>query len=102
MTEDAAFHSLTGLWAEGRTEIAAALHAEFAGLCAHVRLVSGRGRLIPLGPATCILHQHYVLTGLVDAAGLELPRVGAMLTAVLVERPGGWQALTATFAAVEG
>ena len=41
------------------------------------------------------------MTGLRDESGAELPRVAALLTAVLVAKGDGWQALTATFAVVE-
>lgn len=100
--EDGSLHALTGHLAEGRAAIAAGMRAEFAGLSRMARLVTGKTALRPMGPGAAILHQRYVVTGLRDATGAELPRVAALLTAVLAAREGGWQALTATFAVVEG
>jgi len=100
-TDDGSFHSLTGHFAETRAEIAKGQRAEFAGLSRMARLVSGKTSLRPLGPGAAILHQRYVVTGLRDANGADLPRVGALLTAVLVAKGAGWQALTATFAVLD-
>lgn len=99
--EDAAFHSLTSQFLEGRPAIERGLSAEFAGMCRAARLVSGKTNLRKLGPGASILHQRFVVSGLQDEAGQELPRVVALLTAVLAATENGWQALTATFALVE-
>lgn len=96
--EDAALHSLTGQFLQGRKAIATGLAAEFAGLCRQARLVSGKAGIRPMGPGAAILHQRFVVTGLRGEDGAELPRIGALLTVVLAAREGGWQALTATFA----
>ncbi|MDR7123930.1 SgcJ/EcaC family oxidoreductase [Pseudotabrizicola sp. 4114] len=100
--EDGSFHALTGHWAEGRSTIAKGMEQEFAGLSRMARLVTGKTALRPLGPGAAVLHQRFVVTGLRDASGAELPRIGALLTAVLVAKGDGWLALTATFAMVEG
>ena len=100
--EDGSFHSLTGHFAEGRKAVAAGLAAEFSGLSRMGRLVTGKTSLRALGPGAVILHQRYVVTGLRDATGAEMPRVGALLSAVLVATGTGWHAMTATFAVVEG
>jgi uncharacterized protein (TIGR02246 family) len=99
--EDGSFHTLTGTFAETRADIAQTLREEFAGLSRMARLVTGKTSLRPMGPGAAILHQRYVVTGLRDASGAEMPRVGALLTAVLAAKGDGWQALTATFAVVE-
>ncbi|MFN4154594.1 MAG: SgcJ/EcaC family oxidoreductase [Paracoccaceae bacterium] len=99
--EDGSFHALTGHWAEGRDSITKGMRQEFAGLSRMARLVSGRTALRPIGPGAAVLHQRYVVTGLRDATGAELPRIAALLTAVLAAKGDGWQALTATFALVE-
>lgn len=99
--EDGNFHSLTGHFAEGRRAIEAGIEAEFAGLSRMARLVTGKAALRALGPGAVVLHQRFVVTGLRDAGGAEMPRVGALLTAVLVAKSDGWQAITATFAALE-
>ncbi|MDO9640008.1 MAG: SgcJ/EcaC family oxidoreductase [Pseudotabrizicola sp.] len=99
--EDGSFHALTGHWAEGRKAITEGIRQEFNGLSRMARLVSGKTTLRPIGPGAAILHQRYVVTGLRDATGAELPRIGALLTAVLAAKGDGWQALTATFAMVE-
>ncbi len=77
--------TLSGLWAEGHSAARTAFAAEAAGLCARARLVTGKGRVQPLGPNTALLRQRFVVTGAVDAAGAELPRFGAMLVVVLVD-----------------
>ncbi len=99
--EDGSFHALTGHWAEGRSAIAKGMQQEFAGLSRMARLVSGKTALRPIGPGAAVLHQRFVVTGLRDATGAELPRIGALLTAVLAAKGEGWLALTATFAMVE-
>lgn len=99
--EDGSFHALTGHWAQGRRDIATGMQQEFAGLSRMARLVTGKTALRPIGPGAAILHQRFVVTGLRDAEGRELPRVGALLTAVLAAKGDGWLALTATFAVVE-
>lgn len=95
--EDAALHSLTGQFLQGREEIAQGLAAEFGGLCRHARLVSGKAGLRTIGPGVAVLHQRFVVSGLKGEDGADLPRVAAMLTAVLTGQESGWQALTATF-----
>jgi uncharacterized protein (TIGR02246 family) len=100
-TDDACLQGLSGFWAEGQEAMAEALASEMAGLARTARLVSGRTHLRPLGPGAAVLHQRFVVTGLRDEHGNELPRVGAMLTAVLIARVQGWRAMTATFSAVE-
>ena len=65
--------TLCSQWAEGRAEAEAAFADEAAGLCARARLVTGKGRVQPLGPNTALLRQRFVVTGAVDAAGAELP-----------------------------
>jgi uncharacterized protein (TIGR02246 family) len=99
---DAEALTLTGLWCNGRHEIAAALRQELAGAFAQSRLVSGRLQLRPLGPGAAILSQRFVVTGLVDAAGQDVGRLGTVLTAVLIARAEGWFAAQMTFSVVEG
>ena len=102
MAEDADFLSLTGGWAEGRRAIEALLSGEFSGAFSQSRLVTGKTKLRALGPGAAVLHQRFVLSGLVDEAGRDMGRTGAMLIAVLVARAGGWQATSLQFSAVEG
>jgi uncharacterized protein (TIGR02246 family) len=102
LAEDADMLSLTGGWAEGRRAVETLLRDEFSGMFSQSRLVTGKMRLRPLGPGAAVLQQRFVLSGLVDAAGRDLGRTGAMLIAVLVARSGGWQAITVQFSAVEG
>jgi hypothetical protein len=102
MTEDADMLSLTGGWAEGRKAIEALFRGELSGGFSQSRLVTGKTRLRPLGPGAAVLQQRFVLSGLVDAAGHDMGRTGAILIAVLVAKSGGWQAMTLQFSAVEG
>lgn len=102
MADDAYMLSLTGGWAEGRNAIAELLTSELAGAFSRSRLVSGKTRLRPLGPGAAVLHQRYVLSGLIDDRGNDMGRVGAMLIAVLTARSSGWLAISLQFSVVEG
>ena len=97
LAEEAGVVSLTGGVAESRAEAEALFAAEFAGTLARARLVTGKARLMPIGPGGAVLHQRFVVTGVTDEAGQDLPRLGAMLCVVLLARAEGWQALSLTF-----
>lgn len=97
LAEEAGVVSLTGGVAESRAEAEALFAAEFAGTLARARLVTGKARLMPIGPGGAVLHQRYVVTGLADEAGQDLPRLGAMLVAVLLARAEGWRVASMTF-----
>jgi uncharacterized protein (TIGR02246 family) len=100
--EDAEMLSITGLWCEGRARIAEVLDAELSGAFAQSRLVTGKGRMRPLGPGAAVLSQRFVLSGLIDEKGRDAGRVAAMLSAVLLARAEGWQAATMHFTALAG
>ncbi len=102
LVEDADLLSLTAGWAEGRAAAEALFAGEWAGAFSQSRLVTGKTRLRPLGPGASVLHQRFVLSGIVDAQGRDAGRIGAMLIAVLVAKPSGWQAVSLQFTAVEG
>ncbi|MEH6773865.1 MAG: DUF4440 domain-containing protein [Cereibacter changlensis] len=102
LAADGTMLTITGLWCEGRREIASGLRAEMAGACARARLVTGRTQLRPLGTEAKILHQRFVLSGIVDEEGNESGRIATVLTAVLVARGRNWEALNLQFTAVEG
>lgn len=99
--EDAEMLTLTGAFCEGRKAIVETLSAEFAGTFARSRLVTGKGKLRPLGPGAAVLHQRFVLSGLIDDQGRDLGRLGALLTAMLVAKPDGWQAVALQFSATD-
>lgn len=101
LVEDAEMLSLTGGWAEGRKAIIALLKAELSGTFSRSRLVTGKTRLRALGPGAAVLHQRFVLSGLIDAEGHDLGRIGAMLIAVLTARDSGWKAVSVQFTAIE-
>lgn len=94
LAEDAEVVTATALHCEGRDAALQAFEHEFSGTFRAARLVSGRHRLRPVGPGTAILSQRYVLAGAQDPQGQDLPRCALLLSAVLVQRPEGWQALT--------
>lgn len=96
LAEDADVMTLTGAVAENAGDAQRLFEAEFAGIFAAARLVSGKTRLRVLGASGVVLHQRYVVIGARDAAGAELPRFGAVLMAVLAARPDGWRAVTLT------
>jgi uncharacterized protein (TIGR02246 family) len=98
--DDAEMLTITGLWCEGRPRIQDILQAELDGAFAQSRLVTGKGRLRPLGPGAAVLTQRFVLSGILDAEGRDAGRVGAVLSAVLLARVEGWQAATLHFVAL--
>lgn len=100
LSDDAEVVSLTGAWAEDRTEARLIFEQEFAGTLAQAKLVTGKTRLRPIGPGGAILHQRFVVIGARDAQGNELPRASAVLTAVLLARADGWRAVSVTFSAL--
>ncbi len=97
LAEDGHALTLSGQWVEGQEALEAAWAAEFAGLFAQARLVTGKSNLRMIGPGAAILHQRYVITGAQQAEGVELPRFAALLTAVAIARTGGWQAVSLNF-----
>jgi len=101
IVEDGDMLSLTGGHAEGRAEIEALFQAELAGAFSQSRLVTGRTKLRALGAGAAVLVQRFVLSGLVDGAGADLGRIGALIVATLVEGPEGWQAVTLQISALE-
>jgi len=100
--EDAEMLTITGLWCEGRPRIQEILQAELDGAFVRSRLVTGKGRLRPLGPGAAVLTQRFVLSGVLDAEVRDAGRVGAVLSAVLLARTEGWQAATLHFVALAG
>lgn len=96
---DADFLSLTGAWAEGRTEIERVLRAELKGAFARAKLVTGRAKVRPIAPGAAVVHQRFVLSGVLNADGSDAGRIGAILMAVLVWEAGVWYAVSAQFTA---
>jgi uncharacterized protein (TIGR02246 family) len=101
MAEDASFLSLTGGFADGRKAIIALLKGEMSGVFSKSRLVTGKTRHRAIGAETCILYQRFVLSGLIDAQGSDMGRVGAMVISVLSRQANGWKAESLQFSAVE-
>ena len=100
LAPDADVVTLTGGLAEGAEEARSLMRSEFAGIFAGAKLVSGKGRLRPLGPGASILTQRYVVAGARDEAGAELPRIGCQLTAMLVATREGWRVVNWVLVAV--
>ena len=99
LAEDADVLTLTGAVVETAAEAEAAFAGEFTGIFAVARLVSGKHRLRVLGPGGAVVTQRFVVSGARDDQGAEMPRFGAVLTAVLTARSTGWQAVSLTFSA---
>lgn len=99
LSEDADVLTLTGAVLFGAADAEAAFAAEFAGIFASAKLVTGKMRLRPLGPGAAVLMQRFVVSGARDAAGQELPRFGALLTAVVIAQAQGWRAVSMIFSA---
>ena len=55
LAEDADMLTLTGAWVEGHKEIKATIEGEMNGAFARSRLVTGRGKLRPLGAGAAVL-----------------------------------------------
>ncbi|NUB43762.1 DUF4440 domain-containing protein [Fertoebacter nigrum] len=102
LAEDADVLTLTGAWCEGRVAAEATLRAELTGAFARSRLVTGRMRLQPLPGGAVVLHQRFVLSGMVDAAGQNAGQVAALLTAVLRPHGAVWQAVSLHFTGMKG
>ncbi|WP_102226456.1 YybH family protein [Acidimangrovimonas sediminis] len=101
-SEDADFLTLTGDWCEGRQAIARTLTGELKGAFAKARLVTGRSKMRILGKEAAILHQRFVLSGVLNADGSDAGRIATILMAVVTKAPGGgWQAVSAQFAVEE-
>ncbi len=97
--EDADFLTLTGHWAEGRKAIAETLAGEMAGAFSRAKLVTGRTKQRQIAPGAAQVMQRYVLSGILNADGSDAGRVGAILSAVLVDGPQGWAVAAAQFTA---
>ena len=97
--EDADLLSLTGHWAEGRKAISETLKGEMAGAFSRAKLVTGRTKARMLTPVTAHVMQRYVLSGILSPEGTDIGRVGAILSAVLVEDDGVWRVSAAQFTA---
>ncbi|MDW4550423.1 SgcJ/EcaC family oxidoreductase [Defluviimonas sp. D31] len=97
--EDADFLTLTGHWAEGRKAVEETLAGEMAGAFARAKLVTGRTKIRAVAPGAAQVMQRYVLSGIVNADGSDAGRVGAILSAVLVDGPQGWSVAAAQFTA---
>ena len=82
LDDEAQVLTLSGQYLTGRDEAARAFAAEFAGLFATARLVTGKATLRWLGPGAAVLHQRFVVTGAQSAPGAEMPRFAAVLSAV--------------------
>ena len=98
LVEDADVLTLTGAMLTGAKQAEAAFASEFSGIFAASRLVTGKVKLRNLGPGVSIVTQRFVVSGARDAAGADLPRFGAVLTAVL-SAEAGWRAANLTFSA---
>lgn len=88
--DDGEMLTITGLWCMGRQRIADVLQAELAGAFSRSRLVTGKGRLRPLGPGAAVLTQRFVLSGIVHAEGGDAGQVSAILMAILLDKGEGW------------
>lgn len=97
LAEDAQVLTLTGARAEGRAAAKTLLVAEFSGIFARARLVTGKSTLRALADPVCLLHQRFVVSGAQGSDGADLPRFAALLSVVLVKAAAGWQVASLTF-----
>ncbi len=98
LAEDADVLTLTGAILSGAKAAEAAFAGEFAGIFAASRLVTGKVKLRDLGAGVAIVSQRFVVSGAREEAGQDLPRFGALLTAVVTAETG-WRAVSLTFSA---
>ncbi|MBI1170647.1 DUF4440 domain-containing protein [bacterium] len=99
LAPDAEVLTLTGAVVTGSKAAEAAFAAEFAGIFAASRLVTGKMRLRDIAAGATILSQRFVVSGARDEAKAELPRIGTLMTAVLVVEGDIWRAVNLTFSA---
>ena len=92
--------TLTGGVAETREAAQSLFEQEFSGIFTAGRLVTGKGRVQLLGPGAVVLHQTYVVTGARGADGATMPRFPALVSAVLMDRPDGWRAVSLILSAL--
>ena len=97
LSDDAGVLTLTGSWVEGREKVRVALAAEFSGIFARARLVTGKVQQRDLSAGISLLHQRFVVSGAQGQDGTDLPRFGAILSAVLVADAAGWQVASLSF-----
>lgn len=97
MAEDGSAQTLTGIWAESRTDARHAFEAEATGIFSRARLVTGKGTVLPLAADVVLLRQRFVVTGAIEESGEEMPRFGAMLVAVLRRDGLNWRAVNLSF-----
>ncbi len=97
LADDARMLTLTGAWVEGRAAVREALMAEFAGVFARARLVTGKSQLRELSAGVSLVHQRFVVSGAQGPDGTDLPRFAAMLSAVLLAGSAGWQVVSLGF-----
>jgi uncharacterized protein (TIGR02246 family) len=90
MTEDADFVNVLGSWSKGAAEIARARHARFVTALknASIRIIDVRIRLIR--PDVALVHVNHEMTGMLDAAGTELPPHRELSLRVVVKDRGKW------------
>jgi len=100
LSEDSRVLTLTGIWAEGPTAAKHVFASEFSGLFARARLVTGKSQLRPLADGITLVHQRYVVSGGQGPDGTDLPRFAAMLQAVLVDSPTGWEVASLSFSSL--
>ncbi len=94
LTPEAGVLTLSGRWAEGPDAAREAWALDFAGPLARARLVTGRVSATPGTADIVVLHQRYVVSGVTDGDGEELPRIAAIMAATLALTPDGWRALS--------
>ena len=94
LAESAQVVTLTGGVAETSDAARALFEQEFAGIFAAARLVTGKGRMQPIGPGAVVLHQNYVVTGARDPSGKPMRRFAALVTAVLIAHSEDWRAVS--------
>jgi ketosteroid isomerase-like protein len=98
LAEDADVLTLTGAMLSGAKAAEAAFAGEFAGIFAASRLVTGKVKLRALGAGLSIVTQRFVVSGARDEARQDVPRFGALLTAVVTAETG-WRAVNLNFSA---
>src|SRR5437867_1207497 len=90
MTDDTDFVNVLGNWSKGAAEIARARHARFATALknASIRVIDVRIRFIR--PDVALVHMNHEMSGMLDAAGAELPPHRELSLRVVVKDRGKW------------
>lgn len=93
--EDADFVNVVGIWWEDRDAIARAHSYALKSFFSETRLAPGRVKLRMLGKDLAVVHCRFRLSGQTAPDGSEAEARSTVISFVLRQMEGGWQAVSA-------